>query len=75
MGYELLYREALDHGVTVSSVEFADRKEELGGRLDQVKAALGVYPPAPGHSAGGEERRRRAAELQAARDGTPPGRL
>ncbi|MBI2403654.1 MAG: hypothetical protein HYV20_13150, partial [Gemmatimonadetes bacterium] len=62
MGYELLYREALDSGVTISPVEFAELKEELAEQLHQVKAALGVYPPAPGASAGSEELGHRAAE-------------
>lgn len=62
MGYELLYREALDNNVKISPAEFAELREELAGRLNQVKAALGVYPPAPGDSAGREELRRRAAE-------------
>jgi len=62
MGYELLYREALDNHVDLSPEEFADLKAELTERLDQLEAALGVYPPAPGDSAGAEELQRRAAE-------------
>ncbi len=62
MGYELLYREALDHGVDLSPSELAQLTDDLAGRLNQVKAALGVYPPAPGDSAGREELKRRVAE-------------
>jgi len=60
MGYELLYREALDHGVTASPAEVAEMKKDLAGRLNQVQGALGVYPPAPGDSSTEELRRRRA---------------
>jgi hypothetical protein len=62
MGYELLYHEALNNGIWISPSEFAELKQELARRLDQVKVAVGVYPPAPGDSTSVAERERRAAE-------------
>lgn len=62
MRYELMYLEALRTGVTLSSDQLAELRDELAGRLDQVKAALQIYPPAPGDSGDAEERVRRAAD-------------
>jgi len=62
MGYELLYREALDHGVDITPGQFGDLKVRLTERLDRLKSALGVYPPGPGDSTSVAERERRAAE-------------
>jgi hypothetical protein len=62
MGYELLYREALDHGVTTSPDELAELKRQLAGRLSQVQTTLGIFPPSPGDSLDRQELARRAAE-------------
>lgn len=61
MGYELLYREALDHHVDLLPEEFSELREELAQQLNKVRAALGVYPPAPGDSTGSLALQRRAA--------------
>jgi hypothetical protein len=62
MGYELLYVEALAHGVTVTPLEFAELKDDLARRLNRLEAALGVYPPAPGDLASAEQRMQHAAQ-------------
>lgn len=62
MGYELLYREALDHGVKLSPAEYTELKGELAKQIAQVTSALDVHPPAPGESAGEEERLRQAGD-------------
>lgn len=62
MGHELLYLEALDHNVSVTPPELAQLQDDLARRLNELKAALDVYPPAPGDSASTEERRDRASQ-------------
>ncbi|MGH7530348.1 MAG: DUF1579 family protein [Gemmatimonadales bacterium] len=61
MGYELLYREAVDHGVTLTPAEFAELKATLARRLERVQTALHVYPPGAGDSGSAEERQHQAA--------------
>lgn len=61
MGYELLYREALDNGVDLSAPEVAQLTHDLAGRVNQVQSALNVHPPTPSDTAGREELMRRAA--------------
>ena len=61
MGYELLYREALDHGVTLTPAEYTALKADLAEQLGKVRDALGIHPPATG-DANTRELRRRAAE-------------
>ena len=60
--YQLTYFEAVRNHVTLSPEEFLDLKDALARRLNDVKAAIAVYPPAPGDSSSVEERQRRASE-------------
>lgn len=62
MGYELLYLEALRHGVTLTPLEFAELRDQLARRINALQKALDVYPPAPGDSASEEQRMQRAAQ-------------